>query len=358
MNAARILVVGRHAEIMARVHILLESGGYTPIGALTNAEALQQMATGSPEALLIGGGVESGGRAALIAAFAQHRPGRPVIEHAGGPHGLLEHLASVLARRMPVLFLSHGAATLTMDPADPTHLWLRTYGEQVRALRPAAVLVCSAHDVRPTFTLGSADRVSMMNDHPAAAGRRWSARGSRELADVGLELVRAAGLPALLGRPVLDHGAWVPLSILFPDGDIPVVTLSLSAEAGAETHHRLGAALAPLRREGVWVLASGGATHSQATFRRRYLAGEDPRLTEPFSAGFDGWLEAALTGAPASRLATLRQAPRHPDYGKAHPTPDQFLPILLASGAAGGDVGARVHTGYQHALSMAAYQFG
>ncbi len=259
---------------------------------------------------------------------------------------------------MPVLFVSHGAATLTMQPEDPTHTWLRAYGEEVRALRPKAVLVCSGHDLRPTFTLGSADRVSMMNDHPAAAGRRWSAPGSPGLAEAARGRVHAAGLPAVVGRPDLDHGAWVPLSILFPDGDVPVVTVSLAAGADAQTHHLLGAALASLRSEGVFVLASGGATHSQATFRRRYFAGEDPRDTEPFSTQFDSWLEGALTADPASRLAALLQAPRHPAYAQAHPTLDHFLPILVASGAAGADVGARVHSGFQHALSMAAYRFG
>ncbi len=96
MSGPRILVVGRHADIMERVKGLLESGGYTHIGALTDADALKAMVTGSPDALLIGGGVELDARPALIAAFKLHRPGRPVIEHAGGPYRLLEHIASVL----------------------------------------------------------------------------------------------------------------------------------------------------------------------------------------------------------------------------------------------------------------------
>lgn len=258
----------------------------------------------------------------------------------------------------PVLFISHGAATLTMDPTDPTNLWLRAYGDELRALRPRAVLVCSGHDVRTPFTLGVADRVSMLNDHPAAAGRRWSAPGSRELADAARERVSAAGLRAVVDHPALDHGAWVPLVTLFPDGEVPVVTLSLAEGEDARTHHALGEALAPLRKEGVLILASGGATHSQATFRRRYFAGENPGDTEPFSVAFDDWLEGALTADPAARTAALLRAPSHPAYAQAHPTPDHFLPLLVAAGAAGDDVGARVHGGFQHALSMAAYRFG
>lgn len=96
MSAAHILVVGRNPEIMGRVRSLLDSGGYAHLGALTDEDAIQAIVTGSPDALLIGGGVEPASRAALIDAFQRHRPGRPVIEHAGGPWGLLEHIRAVL----------------------------------------------------------------------------------------------------------------------------------------------------------------------------------------------------------------------------------------------------------------------
>lgn len=113
---------------------------------------------------------------------------------------------------MPVLFVSHGAATLTMDPTDPTHAWLRAYGHEVRALRPSAVLVCSAHDVRPSFTLGGADRVSMLNDHPTAVGRQWNAPGSPELAEAARSRVSALGLPAVVGRPASPRGLGAALA--------------------------------------------------------------------------------------------------------------------------------------------------
>jgi PleD family two-component response regulator len=92
----RVLVVGRSTTIMERVHGLLESAGYTPIEALTDDAALALMTTMAPDALLIGGGVEGTSRRALAAAFAAARPGRPVIEHFGGPTGLLEAMARAL----------------------------------------------------------------------------------------------------------------------------------------------------------------------------------------------------------------------------------------------------------------------
>lgn len=259
---------------------------------------------------------------------------------------------------LPVLFVSHGAATLTMDPTDPTHRWMVAFGEIVRSWQPSAVLVCSGHDVRPTFTFGGARRVPMLMDHPAGAGMTWEAPGSQDLAKSARDHVRAAGIRAEFGAPRLDHGAWVPLKLLFPAGDVPVVTVSLAAEADAAAHLALGRALAPVLEQGVLLLASGGATHDQATFRRRYFAGLDPRGTEPFSTRFDGWLESILTGDPMRRDSALATASTHNDYVRAHPTPDHFLPLLVASGAAGTRIGARLHTGFQHALSMAAYRFG
>lgn len=100
MSPPRILIVGRHPEIMARVEALLSSAGYLPVGALTDAQALAHVAAepaAAPDALLLGGGVEPPSRAALAAAFRAAWPGRPVIEHVGGPHGLLDHVRQALA---------------------------------------------------------------------------------------------------------------------------------------------------------------------------------------------------------------------------------------------------------------------
>jgi DNA-binding response OmpR family regulator len=96
MPGRRILVVGRHPEIMHKVKALLESGGFTPIGAQTDEEAFALMRSAEPDALLLGGGVEQRSREVLAASFAEARPGRPVIEHFGGPHGLLDHVRSRL----------------------------------------------------------------------------------------------------------------------------------------------------------------------------------------------------------------------------------------------------------------------
>lgn len=263
-----------------------------------------------------------------------------------------------MPRRMPALFVSHGAAILTMDPRQATHRALVELGTRVRGWRPAAILVLSAHDVRPAFTVGSAPIVHMVEDHPAARGRRWSAPGHAELATQVLARIGAAGLRAADGAPVLDHGAWVPLSLFFPGGDVPVVTLSLSQGLAPEEHLGLGRAVVALRDQGVLVLASGGATHNQAQFRRGFLAGAAPGEVAGFSRRFDDWLVDVAQRPRADRDAALLAAPAHVDFLSAHPTIDHWLPMLFAAGAAGDDAGVPLVRGFQHSLSMTAIGFG
>lgn len=261
-------------------------------------------------------------------------------------------------RRMPALFVSHGAATLTMDEREATHRSLIELGSRVRAWRPEAVLVLSAHDLRPAFTVGSAPVVHMIEDHPAAQGRSWSAPGHEELAAQVLARVRTGGLRASSGVPILDHGAWIPLSLFFPAGDVPVVTLSMSRRLIPEEHLGLGRAVAALRDQGVLIIGSGGATHNQAQFRRGFLARAASADAAGFSRRFDDWLVDVVQKPRQDRDAALLAASEHVDFLPAHPTLDHWLPMLFAAGAAGDDTGMPLVRGFQHSLSMTTIGFG
>lgn len=123
MSAPRILVVGRRPDIMLKVQRLLESAGYLHEGALTDAAAMELMKTSTFDALLLGGGVEDASRASLGKAFAAAQPGRPVVEHFGGPDGLLENLRGALAARAPQTTTSRSIAqrrTLDLHRVTPS----------------------------------------------------------------------------------------------------------------------------------------------------------------------------------------------------------------------------------------------
>lgn len=256
----------------------------------------------------------------------------------------------------PVVLVSHGAASLTVREEDPTGAALR--GAGVALSRSRAVFVLSAHDEREVLTVGDAPQVVLWADHPAAAGLVWSAPGDSALADALLERLGRAGITAERGVPRLDHGAWVPLRALDPAGRRPVVTLSLDPSLDPARHVQIGRALAPLRQEGVALVASGGVTHNQAEFRRGWFAGAPVETAVAPSARFEAWAIGILEGAGPDRTRALLAAAEHPDFAWSHPSMDHWLPTLVAVGAAEEEPGIVLHRGFQHSLATALLRFG
>lgn len=252
---------------------------------------------------------------------------------------------------LPTLFVSHGAPTLVTDPV-PTREFLR--GLAGLLPRPMAILCVSAHWDTSAPRLGSAVQPHTMHDFYGFPDplyeMTYPAPGAPALAGRAAALLSGAQLSADLdaGRG-LDHGAWVPLSLMFPLADIPVAQLSIQSRLSPAHHLELGRALAPLRHEGVLILASGNATHN---LREVFSHGMD-EPPAPYAHEFAHWLTGRVQAGDADGLADyLRQGP---NGLKNHPTADHFLPLLVAAGAGGGP-GRLLHDGYTYAvLSMAAY---
>ena len=163
------------------------------------------------------------------------------------------------------------------------------------------------------------------------------------------ETLRIAG--SVDGERGLDHGAWVPLRLMYPKADVPAIQLSIQPERDAAWHYRLGAALAPLRSEGVLVLASGGTVHNLRAVV--WQGGPAP----DWAVEFDDWLADALAEGREAEL--LDWVHRAPNPRQAHPSTDHLLPLFVAWGAAGkGARSERCHRGFTlGSLSMAAYRF-
>lgn len=265
--------------------------------------------------------------------------------------------------RLPALFVGHGAAVLTLDEGDPTHRWLAEFAAEVAAWRPAAVVCVSAHYEEPVLRVTAGERPETIHDHPVHAlyHRRYAAPGSPALAARVSELLDNRGLATQPdARRGLDHGAWVPLSLLVPAANIPVVQLSLHGSLDTELHLAMGRALAPLRDEGVLLLGSGGVTHDQASFRRGYLAGMDPHAAPPPCRAFDAWVAATVCElSPSERSARLAHFREQEGARDAHPREEHFLPLLVLSGAAENPASRarRLHWAFQYGLSLAAFVF-
>jgi 4,5-DOPA dioxygenase extradiol len=240
---------------------------------------------------------------------------------------------------LPTVFISHGSPMHAIEAGRAGQVW-RDLG--ARLVRPKAILVASAHWETELPMVATSHQPETLHDFGGFAPElyriRYPAPGAPEVAQRALALLHEAGWPAgANGCRGLDHGAWVPLLKLFPNADVPVAQISIQPSLDGAHHLRLGAALAPLAKEGVLVLGSGHLTHNLhewiADARRRGSMSVAEREPETYVREFSDWANAALERDDRAALADwLLQAPH---ARRAHPTPEHFLPLLVAVGAAG-----------------------
>ena len=254
---------------------------------------------------------------------------------------------------LPAIFVSHGAPTLPFDDV-PARDFLRGLGQSLG--RPRAILVMSAHwetEAPSTNAVTVNDTIHDFGGFPRQLYElHYPAPG-----DVAL----AAQVAALTGGAVdtargLDHGAWVPLMLMYPDADIPVVQLSVQPHRDAAHHIALGRKLAGLRDDNVLLMGSGGFVHNLRAIT-------PPGSPEPdWSRAFADWMHERLIAGDEAALASWEA--QAPNARQAQPTPEHFLPLFFALGAAKGKTGesakaARLHSSATFgSLRMDAYSFG
>lgn len=257
------------------------------------------------------------------------------------------------------LFVSHGAPTLPLTDA-PAKVFLQGLAARLPA-RPKAILVVSAHwesRIPTVNVVGVNEAVHDFGGFPAALyALQYPAPGSKALADRVGALLAAASLPmAQDPHRGLDHGAWVPLMLMYPQADIPVVQLSVQSHLGPAHHLALGRALAPLREEGVLILGSGSFTHDLSQFRlyREAVGHPEPQRVSAFA----DWFDDALTQGRIDDLLNYRSLA--PFAARNHPTEEHLLPLYVALGAGGpGAHVERLHASTTHGvLRMDVYSFG
>lgn len=257
---------------------------------------------------------------------------------------------------LPSLFLSHGAPTLPLTDT-PARAFLSQLGHELP--RPKAILVASAHweTERPAVNaVAWNETIHDFYGFPRALYElRYPAPGAPDLArDIAARL-QAAGLPCDIDtQRGLDHGAWVPLSLIYPAADIPVLQLSVQTHLGPVHHLRLGRALTPLRDDGVLIVGSGSFTHDLSEFR-----GHGPNDPAPdWVNGFADWFDTALTEEPFADLVNYRRLA--PFAAKNHPSEEHLLPLYVALGAGGEQPHAqRLHASATYSvIRMDVYAFG
>jgi len=256
--------------------------------------------------------------------------------------------------RQPALFVPHGAPTMALNPGAAG---AALTGFAAGLPRPRAILAVSAHWSTDEPTVGAASRPSTIHDFwgfPSALNAiRYPAPGDPALAAHIADALVAGGFTAEIDDSRgLDHGAWIPLRQMFPDADIPVVTLSLQPHRGTEHHLRLGNALAGLADDGILVVASGNLTHNLADYRT-----SDADAPPAYVRRFADWIWQQLQRGGSEAL--LRYRCLAPDAARAHPSDEHLLPLFVALGAAGDAWQAeRFHSGIDdRVLAMDAFAF-
>ncbi|HEY8353504.1 MAG TPA: class III extradiol ring-cleavage dioxygenase [Methylophilaceae bacterium] len=232
---------------------------------------------------------------------------------------------------MTILFVSHGAPTLATEPGATGRL-LAQLAENIP--RPTAVLVISSHwdTLQPRLSKATAPQTihDFYGFPPELYQIRYPAPGAPELAKKAAALLRQAGFETGLDATRgLDHGAWVPLRLMYPDADIPVTQLSIQSQSGPRVHFEIGRTIAGLQKDGVLILCSGAVTHNL----RHFFTGERNAEVLDYVAEFADWLGQRIAAGDTAALLDYRNN----FYGRqAHPSEDHILPLFVALGAGAG----------------------
>ena len=256
----------------------------------------------------------------------------------------------------PALFVPHGAPTFALRPGAAG----AAISAQAHTLPlPRAIVVVSAHWDTAVPTVGFADRLETIHDFYGFPDElytlRYPASGCREAAEGVVAAIRSAGLPvAIDAERGLDHGAWVPLRLMFPEAEVPVIPLSIQSHAGPEQAYRLGRALAPLAAKGILVIASGNVTHNLRDYQ---LASRNGGQTPAYVRQFADWLANRLQTHDIPALLDYRK--QAPGAVQAHPSDEHLLPLFVALGAGDEQAGVqRFHAGIDdYVIAMDAYAF-
>jgi 4,5-DOPA dioxygenase extradiol len=239
--------------------------------------------------------------------------------------------------KMPVIFVSHGSPTLPLEPGETGAAW-RKLGEQLP--RPSAILMISAHWDSPIPSVSRAVQPETIHDFygfPEELYKlRYPAPGAPEMAQAAALALQQAGIPVQLDDTHgLDHGAWVPLILMYPQADIPVAQLSLQADRDPAWHIALGRALRPLREQGVLIVGSGSITHNlRAIFKHPLGEPVQEWVTE-----FCDWIAEKIEAGDMEALSEYRT--RAPHAAQNHPTDEHLLPLFVALGATNKIEGAQ-----------------
>lgn len=263
--------------------------------------------------------------------------------------------------RMPVFYVPHGAGPCFFMDWKPADTWnnMAAFLKGIQATlpsRPRAIVMVSGHWLEPHFSVTGHERPELIYDYygfpPHTYELKYPAPGAPELAQQITELLAgqnmAAGVDAARGY---DHGMFIPLKLMFPEADIPVIQMSLRNDLDPQAHLEAGRAIASMRDQGVLIVGSGMSFHNMRGYG-------DPRYT-PLSREFDAWLTAAVESDSEQRHALLQNWTTAPYARDCHPprAEEHLLPLFVVAGAAGNGKGQKVYSEQIMETTISGFRF-
>ncbi|MEO8545803.1 MAG: class III extradiol ring-cleavage dioxygenase [Burkholderiaceae bacterium] len=257
---------------------------------------------------------------------------------------------------MPAVYLPHGGGPAFFmsggmgDMFRPMGEFLASFHALLPA-RPSAILVVTAHWEEKIATFSGGEHPALIYDYygfPKETYQiQYPASGAPALAQRAVDLLRKADLETRVDPQYgWDHGVFIPLKVMYPDADIPVLAMSLKVGLDPLQHVAMGEALRPLRDEGVLIMGSGMSYHNL-----RQMSNSAAALD------FDRWLDGALSGDAEHRRSWLAQWSRAPAARVSHPREEHLLPLMVASGAGGDATGRKLWSGAVGATAVSAWAF-
>jgi 4,5-DOPA dioxygenase extradiol len=263
------------------------------------------------------------------------------------------HGKGYIVSMMPSLFLSHGTPLLALEKNSYTS-FLKEYMKVMN--KPTAIVILSAHWESKEQLISAVSKHEVIYDFAGFPEEiyqvTYPASGCLELSDKILTLLSKIGvLGELDDRRPLDHGAWGLLHIMYPEADIPIVSLSISPDLPFAKQYEIGKVLGDLKKSNVLIIGSGGIVHNFNHIQ------EDMHVAEGWAISFEEWVEEKIMNWDMETLVNYEQmAPYSKD---AVPTKEHFIPLVIAMGS--GDDNKKpklLHRTFQYGnLSLTAWQF-
>jgi aromatic ring-opening dioxygenase catalytic subunit (LigB family) len=264
--------------------------------------------------------------------------------------------------RMPTWFIPHGGGPCFFMDWNPPDAWHKMAAflkglSSTLPKNPSAIIVISAHWLESTVSVTGAEKPELIYDYygfPAHTYKlKYPAYGNLELAKEIVDALGESDIPAKIDiSRGFDHGMFIPMMLMFPDADIPVVQLSLNSDLDSQSQFKLGQALEKFRDKGVLIIGSGMSFHNMRGYG-------DPQFGS-ISDEFDEWLTQTVENDPKVRNQALLEWENAPAARLCHPSrqEEHLLPLMVVAGAAQNDNGRKVFSDRVMETTISAYVFG